>query len=86
MILLFLNAILIKNNHCFSNNSKCATYASPDLIRKLQMGVYWPLVILYFKIIQIMKGAGFDYNNLDRQIADMFKCKPLPELEVKALC
>lgn len=32
-----------------------------------------------------MKG-GFDYNNLDRQIADMFKCKPLPELEVKALC
>jgi hypothetical protein len=23
---------------------------------------------------------GFDYNNLDRQIADMFKCKPLPEL------
>lgn len=29
---------------------------------------------------------GFDYNNLDRQISDIFKCKPLPELEVKALC
>lgn len=27
-----------------------------------------------------MKNTGFDYNNLDRQIADMFKCKPLPEL------
>ena len=33
-----------------------------------------------------MKTAGFDYANLDRQIADMLKCKPLPELEVKALC
>lgn len=33
-----------------------------------------------------MKTTGFDYNNLDRQIADMLKCKPLPELEVKALC
>lgn len=30
--------------------------------------------------------SGFDYNNLDRQISDIFKCKPLPELEVKALC
>lgn len=28
----------------------------------------------------------FDYGNLDRQIADMFKCKPLPESEVRALC
>lgn len=36
--------------------------------------------------LKIMKSTGFDYNNLDRQIADMFKCKPLPELEVKALC
>lgn len=33
-----------------------------------------------------MKTGGFDYSNLDRQITDMFKCKPLPELEVKALC
>ena len=33
-----------------------------------------------------MKTGGFDYANLDRQIADMLKCKPLPELEVKALC
>ena len=29
---------------------------------------------------------GFDFGNLDRQIADMFKCKPLPEYEVKVLC
>ena len=33
-----------------------------------------------------MKTTGFDYANLDRQIADMLKCKPLPEMEVKALC
>jgi len=24
--------------------------------------------------------TGFDYGNLDRQIADMFNCKPLPEI------
>lgn len=33
-----------------------------------------------------MKTSGFDYSNLDRQISDMFKCKPLPEQEVRALC
>jgi hypothetical protein len=25
-------------------------------------------------------------GNLDKQIADLFECKPLPEIEVKALC
>lgn len=33
-----------------------------------------------------MKTGGFDYGNLDRQIADILTCKPLPEMEVKALC
>jgi len=32
-----------------------------------------------------MKTAA-DYSNLDRQIADILTCKPLPEAEVKALC
>jgi hypothetical protein len=32
-----------------------------------------------------MKTAA-DYSNLDRQIADLLGCKPLPEAEVKALC
>lgn len=32
-----------------------------------------------------MKG-GFDYGNLDKQIAQLFDCKPLPEAEVKQLC
>ena len=29
---------------------------------------------------------GVDYGNLDKQIANVLKCKPLSELEVKALC
>ena len=33
-----------------------------------------------------MKTTGFDYGNLDRQIAEILKCKPLSEMEVKALC
>jgi hypothetical protein len=32
-----------------------------------------------------MKTAA-DYSNLDRQIAEILTCKPLPEAEVKALC
>lgn len=27
-----------------------------------------------------------DISNLDRQIADLMDCKPLPEAEVKFLC
>lgn len=30
--------------------------------------------------------GSFDYGNLDRQIAQLFECKPLPEAEVKQLC
>ena len=30
--------------------------------------------------------SSFDYGNLDRQIAQLFECKPLPEAEVKQLC
>lgn len=32
-----------------------------------------------------MKTVG-DHSNLDRQIAEILTCKPLPESEVKALC
>lgn len=32
-----------------------------------------------------MKTLG-DPHNIDRQIADLFECKPLPESEVKQLC
>jgi hypothetical protein len=27
-----------------------------------------------------------DHSNIDRQIAEVLTCKPLPEAEVKALC
>ena len=27
-----------------------------------------------------------DHTNLDRQIEEILKCKPLPESEIKALC
>ena len=30
--------------------------------------------------------GGGDYSGLDKQIADIFQCKPLPEIEVKMLC
>lgn len=33
-----------------------------------------------------MAKGSFDYGNLDRQIAQLFDCKPLPEAEVKHLC
>lgn len=29
---------------------------------------------------------GAEVSNIDKQIADLFECKPLPEVEVKALC
>lgn len=29
---------------------------------------------------------GAEVSNIDKQIADLFECKPLPEIEVKALC
>lgn len=32
-----------------------------------------------------MKSAT-DHSDLDRQIAHLFSCKPLPEADVKALC
>lgn len=27
-----------------------------------------------------------DHGNIDRQIAEILTCKPLPEAEIKALC
>jgi hypothetical protein len=27
-----------------------------------------------------------DHSNIDRQIAEILTCKPLPEAEIKALC
>jgi hypothetical protein len=30
--------------------------------------------------------TGADHTNLDKQIAEILTCKPLPESEVKALC
>lgn len=27
-----------------------------------------------------------DHGNIDRQIAEVLACKPLPEAEIKALC
>lgn len=50
---------------------------------------FWFFILILnidFEYMKTTPSGGFDYNNLDRQIADIFKCKPLPELEVRALC
>lgn len=33
-----------------------------------------------------MKTTPVEAGNIDRQIADLFECKPLPEVEIKMLC
>lgn len=39
-----------------------------------------------FKYTIVLMKTPLDYSNLDKQINQLFECKPLPEAEVKQLC